>query len=214
MLIGVLGVPASGKTTLMTKAFANFKENGITCELIIEEARRYISELKFNRKMGFNDKLLLNDLEQKEIAERQFKIEQYMKHSCTPSTIIMSDSSTLNAGLYMSLDLYEKLFDEGFWYRLANNYDLLFYCHPLDNLSVLPEDGNRVHDLEQIRNVENRAQNLLKRLKLKFNGAAEGEPETPNILIHELLGSVKFEQKFNECCSIILNKQCDYVSRL
>ncbi len=201
MLVSFVGLPASGKTTIATKMFSSFKENGTNCELITEIARQYIANIRYEKKLTHYDKILLTDEDQKNIAIKQFELERIMKYSCDPSTIIISDSSVLNAGMYMSTDLYNNESIKEFLKNASLAYDLLFFCHPID-LSALPEDSNRVHDLEFIQSIKSRALNLLDFIKSYH----------PNVC--ELIGTMTLEARFNDACSTTLNRHCDLVSRM
>jgi tRNA uridine 5-carbamoylmethylation protein Kti12 len=139
MLINFIGAPCSGKTTTAAMVFAEFKERGITCEFIVEQARFYIAEKRLKQKENF--KLTTSD--QYKMMSKQFKIEQCMVQAST-GAIVISDSSPLNGLLYVKkftkdiLELVDKV---------NQNLGLTFYCPPV-NPQLGLKDPNRVHTYE------------------------------------------------------------------
>lgn len=155
MLIGVIGVPSSGKTTVAARVFAELKESGVTAEFISEEARKYIAELRF--KHGFVN---LKDTDQAEIARRQICSEALMQW---PGVVVVADSSVLNAALYMSDDYLNDSCVQEFMTHAANRYDLIFVCAPVP----MPEhDINRVHNSEQVAALEGKIDVILEKFGL------------------------------------------------
>ena len=201
MLIGFIGGPAVGKSTIAAKMFSNFKEMGINCELIVEIARQFIAEKRLKENIGPKERLFLNDLEQIDICKKQNNIEKIMTNSSDISTIVISDSSSLNAGLYMSDRVYNEVFLVSLFQELINGYDLLFFVHEIERKS-LPYDPNRIHSLDEIHKLKNRSFNLLNRLK------------ESRIQIHELIGTLNLENRYSEACTVTLNKQCEIVQRM
>lgn len=189
MLLGFIGAPCSGKTTIATKFFANLKESGNNTELIVEQARQFIAAKRFKEHLGHNEPIVLNDTDQIEITSNQREIERNMKYSCGFDTIIISDSSVFNSFLYMSdkyLDNTELLA------KLKGHYDLLFYCYPID-INYLPDDPNRIHDLEKIKLIQNKSLTLLKKLK------------ELGIPTHELLSSLSLEQRYEDVSKVTMD---------
>lgn len=197
MLIGFIGAPCSGKSTIAVKIFANLKELNTKSELIVEQARQYIAKLRYDNQLTRETPIELTDKDQTNIARKQIEIEQWMKHSCGPTTIIVSDSSVLNTMLYI-----EKLTPElyKFFENAASIYDLLFFCHPI-NIKSLPDDPNRVHNLEEIKALQTQSMKILSLIKRL------------SIPVHELPGTMSLEARFKEACSVTLNKHVELVQR-
>lgn len=189
MLLGFIGAPCSGKTTIATKFFSVLKENGNNSELIVEQARQFIANKRFKEKLPPNGNVILTDNDQIEIASKQREIEQNMKYSCGYDTIIVSDSSVFNSFLYMS-DNY--LDNDDLLLKLNGHYDLIFYCYPID-INYLPDDPNRVHNLDTIKLIQNKSLVLLNKLKeLGF-------------VVHELFSSLNLEQRYEDVSKITMD---------
>lgn len=155
MLIGFVGVPCSGKTTTAARLFASLKDDGHNVEFVSERARLHIATLKMalvpidpNLAMLPATKTvkLTND-DQKEILWAQQNEEAIFKAVSSPYDFIVSDSSILNALLYMSEEARIDIQEDG---RLewAKEYDVLFRAHPVTP-SRNKNDPNRVHTYEQ-----------------------------------------------------------------
>jgi hypothetical protein len=197
MLIGYLGIAGSGKSTIACNLFSKFKLDAQNTELILEEARRFISEYRFKNQIPHNQPVSLTDKDQTEIAARQFNIEKNFKHSCGPTTIIISDSSSLNSLLYINDSfLKETSFDDYLFTQLKGHYDLLFFCHPID-FQYLPHDSNRIHNKEQLEKIDLRAKELL--IKLKNRGFP----------VYELMDDS--ESRIRDAGMVILDKYCQII---
>ena len=174
----------------------------MSSELIIEKARQYISKKRFDLNLKPSDAVNLTDEDQKKIALEQFELEKHTKYSCGPTTIIVSDSSVLNSGLYMSEDLYKSSSVQNMFKEMASTYDLLFYCHPIE-IKALPKDPNRVHTLEDLKDINNRALSLVNRLK-------ESYPER----IVDLLGTLSLKDRIDGTLHTIVSRYCEIVQKL
>lgn len=192
MLIGFIGSPGSGKTTVAALAFSRLKDNGIVCEFIPEQARWYIAE-KRNECKRLGVPFHLNDLDQASIMQKQQKIEDTLLESCEGNSIIVSDSSSINALLYMS-EHVKKLIFNGFSYEEARKkfrqYDLLFLCSPLE-VRFSDSDLNRVHDraqsLEIARSINENLATYLPDVKpVVLDGTSEQRSQTVLTTIHRL----------------------------
>ncbi len=193
MLLGFIGAPCSGKSTIATKMFTTLKENGDKTELITEQARQYIAKLRyFNHKKGLSTDITLTDEDQVAIYSKQKEIEEAMKFSCGKDTVIVSDSSVFNTSLYMSNDFLDKT-DSSFFRNLKNHYDMIFFCHPI-HLNVLPQDPNRIHDLESVNKLADKSLKLLSIVK------------SLGIHTHELLGSLSLDQRYKDTCSAAMEQ--------
>jgi nicotinamide riboside kinase len=199
MLIGFIGSPCSGKTTIATKLFTSLKEIGVKSELIVEHSRHYIADKRYKDRLGPNDPVVLTDEDQIQIYSGQLYTEKVMKHSSGIDTIIISDSSAFNTALYMEGDFMSKP-ARPFFQNLKNHYDILFYCHPLD-LSILPEDPNRIHDLESIKRLQNKVSQLLTIVK------------DMNINVKELIGTLTLEQRYLQASSSTMDLYTNLVQR-
>lgn len=192
MLVGFLGVPCSGKTTIAAKLFANLKElGGMKSEIIVEQARHFIAEKRFNEKLSHLDPIILTEENQIEIYSKQRQLETIMKSSCSNDTIIVSDGSAFNTAIYLS-DEFIANPNRPFFTDLSHHYDILFYCHPL-NLKTLPEDPNRIHNLEQIIKLEEKSKKILNILR------------SSNVNVKELLGTLSVEQRYLSAVSQIMD---------
>ncbi len=201
MLIGFIGAPASGKTTIATKMFATLKEQGNNSELIVEEARHYIARKRFkDYKAGNNDPFTLTDEDQLRIAFKQKEIEEVMKFSCGKDSIVVSDSSVFNAALYMSNGFLDQP-NRPFFQELKDHYDMVFFCHPI-NLKVLPEDPNRVHTLAEVDKIAIKSYKLLTMLK------------SLGIHTHELLGTLSLDQRYKDTCSATMDYYLEMAKRV
>lgn len=200
MLIGFIGLPNSGKTTIASKVFSHLKENASNAELLVEQARYYIAEYRVRNKIPYNNPLVLLDGEQMEIARKQKKIESVMVEGSDPKCYIISDSSVQNSSIYVSEDLFN---DEGYRKAILNDalrYDVLFYCHPFE-LERFVEDSNRIHTHDQIQELRERANTLL--TLLKDNGAR----------VIEIMGTFSLENRFKTCLYTLTEEHLKYCSK-
>lgn len=142
MLISFVGCPCSGKTTTAAKVFSSLKETGDVAEFITEQARFFIAEKRVTNKLTPDQKVDLTDSDQSQIMDRQFRLEQLLLQACSPKTIIVSDSSVLNAILYMSDDEIKS--NEEKITTAVSGYDIIFHTMPINDFKE--NDSNRVHD--------------------------------------------------------------------
>lgn len=143
MLVSFVGCPCSGKTTTAAMLFSTFKDSGSVVEFITEQARLYIAEKRLDHfRAGYEHPLQLDDIDQIKIMEKQKHVEDVFVKTSSPETLIVTDSSVINAFLYMS----ESRRDVN--YRAVTDhlklYDIVFYSKPVDEF--LEDDLNRVHD--------------------------------------------------------------------
>ena len=147
MLISFIGCPASGKTTTAAMLFAKLKELGIPTEFICEEARIHIASIRYEQKLQPTDKLTLSDKDQLEIMEAQWNSEEVLTTVCGSSVVVVTDSSPLNALLYMSRTCRE--FKETQDLISSCSPDIVFYLPPVAQIQAMYDkvfDPNRVHD--------------------------------------------------------------------
>ena len=166
MLIGFVVAPCSGKSTIASHMFSNFKRDGIPSEIIVEQARQYIAKIRYDKGLPSGSPVNLTDEDQYKIAKQQIEFERVMKHSCGDNTVIVSDSSAINAFIYMSMNAKEALQEQ--FFAVLPEYDLLFFCNPIDigdNFTSVKGDANRVHDAEAIRVAQSEAERLLQKIK-------------------------------------------------
>lgn len=102
MLVTLIGSPCSGKTTAAAVAFARLKALGLSVEFIPEQARRYIASERYRLQLPVTRSLKLAFADQLSIMREQVLAEQQMLFSCGPDVIVITDSSPLNALLYMT----------------------------------------------------------------------------------------------------------------
>jgi adenylate kinase family enzyme len=169
LLVSYFGSPSSGKTTIACSLFSQLKLSSTNSELILEEARKYISNYRRINNLLPNSPIILSDQDQVEIAKKQLNIEKDFKHSCGPNTIIISDSSVFNSLLYMSDELVKvKGLENYFLNELKDHYDLIFYCHSVDQ-EYLPTDSNRIHSKDEFKKIEEKAEKLIKLIQDRTN---------------------------------------------
>jgi nicotinamide riboside kinase len=197
MLVGFMGTPSSGKTTCASKLFSFLKEKAsLQTELIVEQARWYIANFKVENNLPYNEKIVLSDIDQLKIMERQYLVESILKKGTDPKAIIISDSCIFNAGLYISDEFYDKGIID-YFKSVLKHYDVLFYCHPIE-LKELPQDSNRIHNIDEINKANIRALNLLEKL-------SEGN----TIKIHNLLGTLSLDERFRQSLNLVLEKNAE-----
>lgn len=102
MLVGFVGAPSSGKTSLAAEVFVTLKKSGLSAEFIAEFARLHIA-----RKRRPGQELTLTESDQLHIFDQQHLLEKTMNNS---STIVITDSSPLNTLLYLPIDLSPTAF--------------------------------------------------------------------------------------------------------
>jgi nicotinamide riboside kinase len=200
MLIGFIGTPCSGKTTIAAKLFASLKEIGMKTEIVAEQARQYIAEVRYTNHMKYNDPVSLTNDDQLNIYKAQMHAESIMMNSTAPETIIISDSSCLNAGLYLD-STFDLNPDRGFFTKADNHYDILFFCHNL-NLRFLPEDSNRIHSLDDINGLQDRALKLLDICKQRGQN------------VFELYGTLTLEQRYLKASHVIMEYHGNFIQSL
>jgi nicotinamide riboside kinase len=145
MLIGFLGCPNSGKTTVAAKVYASLKDDGLLAEFIPEQARTYIAEKRKRKPI-----IELTDDDQNKIASAQTYAEFLFDES---GTIVVTDSSTVNTGLYVNNPQNAEC-----RFRTIVNYDILFLCPPIYEFFI---DPNRVHSREQSLALHDKLMNYL-----------------------------------------------------
>jgi hypothetical protein len=144
MQVSFIGSPCSGKTTTAAMVFAALKEIGISCEFIVEEARRYIAQKRFNAIQSLQEPFKLDDEDQLNIMDNQIHIENMYRTVCHSSTIIVCDSSPFNSLLYMSPDGRNNAITRKLVEKSIFNSNLVFYAPPVLETDIV--DTNRVHD--------------------------------------------------------------------
>ena len=150
MLVSFIGSPCSGKTTTAAMLFAALKEQGNPCEFITEQARSYIAELRFSRKIAPPGEVKLNDDDQIAIMLRQLHLDTATRYSVGDGLVI-TDSSPLLSLLYMTQHCRERM--RGHTMEAINQTDLVFFS-PSIQISYHGLDPNRVHTLEQGLEIE------------------------------------------------------------
>lgn len=123
---------------------AKLKNVGISCEFIAEQARVYIAETRYTKKLNPQDKLLLNDSDQALIMNRQLEVDTVMSTVTGPEVIVVSDSSPLNSLLYMTDEFRSQDQIKALTARAIGATDLIFYAMPIRGIDLL--DPNRIHD--------------------------------------------------------------------
>lgn len=199
MLVGFIGCPGSFKTTLAVELFTNFKKLAIPTELVVEYARQYIAKVRWKNKLSYDEPVILTDADQVAIARKQYQVETFMKNSCGPGSVVISDSSPLNSRFYMSKECLESKEVKAITQAAISKYDLLFYCPMNESFEVDLKDSNRIHSLEIIKQVNKKAEVFVNELK------KQGVP------VETLIGDP--EVRARDASSYISNKQCELIVR-
>lgn len=170
MLIGFVGCPASGKTTLSSRVFAELKSMSMTSEYIPEQARFYIAEKRYESNQGRGSKVVLADYDHFSIMSRQQILEKRMLLSTSEGAVVVSDGCTLNSLLYMSDEARSRPGVRELVEECKSMYDILFYTSPVRFGRV---DNNRIHSEQESLSLDSKILPLLKELGLgciKLNG--------------------------------------------
>ncbi len=149
MLVAFLGAPATTKTTVAASIFAQLKSSGIAAEFIAEAARRHIASLRYRHRAQPSAAITLTDSDQLEIMAAQDREEEIFSGSCAGDVIVVTDSSPLNALLYMSAAARASSRCQELVASTLARKPLVFYCPPVSGLYDNPSDGNRVHSLAE-----------------------------------------------------------------
>ncbi len=162
MLVTFVGAPLTGKSTTAALLYSRLKLMGRPTEIVQEYAREYIA---LRHKAG--DNRPLTDEDQVKIMTKQFEKELLFFGSmkANPLGLVISEGSSVNAMLYMSKNLWSNPDIVSKAKALLSASELVFWAAPID----LPEyvqamDPNRVHTLEQSRDVATRVQDLFQHL--------------------------------------------------
>lgn len=147
MIIEFIGCPRSGKTTTAARVFANLKEAGFNCEFIPEQARFYIAQKRAAQHLDPKSTLVLDDIDQRNIMEKQFNAQELMLSSCGKDALIVTDSSVVNSLLYMTKDGRLDLNVAQILEEYQKTPKVTFYSRPVEWIGGL--DPNRVHTKEQ-----------------------------------------------------------------
>jgi hypothetical protein len=147
MIISMIGSPRSGKTTTAARVFSHLKEASFSCEYIPEQARMVIAEKRAVGDLKPTDQLTLTDHDQYVIMCRQLELQRLMSKACGEDSIIVTDSSPLNALLYMSPEYRNQPAIKMLTTLALDGQQILFYAKPVPWLGGL--DPNRIHDKTQ-----------------------------------------------------------------
>jgi len=159
MLIGIVGPPLSGKTTIAAKFFSSLKETGVESNYLEDYCKKQIR--------------LKNDFNQNKLLFSQIQEEIEVKNNINNKHIYISDNSYFNRIPYIVLEGMDKypetkIFDLIFK-QIQNHYDLIVYCHPLHSIVVYPESTYKPFNLNSITPLHSVFTKTLERIKqLKF----------------------------------------------
>ena len=170
MLFGFIGSPCSGKTTTAVAVFSMLKNMGFACELVLEQARLYIANLRYQQNLDPEEPVILTDSDQIRIMEKQNQIEKTLIKSCGPSVIIVSDSSSLNSLAYMSAECRDSEIVQKLIPNALKNYTFSFYSTPIQSPAKAPKqfDPNRIHDESSSKNIDLTLLELLQKIEPKI----------------------------------------------
>src|SRR6266404_1308769 len=168
MLIGFIGAPASGTTTVAAMLFGRIKSKDRVAELITETARRYIIEKRWRGEFGSK----LTDADQDEIFSRQAEAEALYTHVLPKSDIIITDGCILNN--YLCRDQPPDHREDDFR-AVLSQYDLIFYC-PRSPSQYVESDMGRIHDRHEADAIDHRIPDIMARFGVKYTELT-GTPE-------------------------------------
>lgn len=157
MLVGFIGSPLSGKTTIAAQAFAELKKMGIpNVEFLSEQARQYIATAKYY----FPYKNTLDDNDQTNIYCAQRKLEVVLSSSVGHHGVVVCDSLALNSLFYMSPMFREQFFHNYNIKDLIQFYStqLIFKCAPV---GFSTNDTLRLHNAQQSQEIEDKINSIL-----------------------------------------------------
>lgn len=170
-------------------AFAHLKQSAFPTEFITEQARIYIANLRFNEKLKPTDPVALSDYDQIAIMRKQLDAERVMKAACGPDTLILCDSSALNALFYMSESILNGDEVQGLIKEALEHYDVVYYASPLESFPTF--DPNRVHDKDFAQAMDLKIPGVCKAYlpSLKISKALTGTPDQRMMtLVGDILG--------------------------
>lgn len=169
MLVSFAGCPCSGKTTTAAAVFASLKTLGVPVEFIPEQARMYIAEKRYDVSMPLTEKLILTKEDQYKIFVKQMYLERVMTKVCGDNMIIVTDSTPLNALLYLTEEERQgeqfKYIVNVYWRQLMGMKSVLFHAMPTVGHNSF--DPNRSHTEEQSKIIAERVYPILKLLGLE-----------------------------------------------
>ena len=149
MLIGFIGAPNSGKTTIAARVFAELKQAGQSnVEFVVEEARRHIALKKAQGWKGS-----LDDEDQSHLFELQLHSEKLMVDAVGPYGIVVSDSCAINSFWYMSPKARDSFMsDNAKYFQWLRENALLFWCSAV---GIMPQtDTLRLHNASQSKEID------------------------------------------------------------
>jgi len=195
MLVTFIGCPSSGKTTTAAMLFAYLKETGIPTEFLLEEARMYITRMRWESQLKPHEGLTLENDDQFEIMEGQWTSEDILTQVCGPSVVVISDGNALNSLLYMTPEYRKSSSVQEIVDNAIENYDLVFYLPPLKQPNIF--DPNRIHDYESSIKIDSLIPEMLKQF-------------APRLTVIRLEGEPK--ERLEKATSCIRNKYSSYLS--
>jgi thymidylate kinase len=158
VFVSFLGSPCSGKTTTSAMVYALLKEQGVSIEFINEQARSYITTLRYQRQKRFGAKISLSLEDQIEIMHRQLQAEKEVLYCTEPDVVVLTDSSVFNALIYMTPEEHkdqrvtatvseaQKIF--------ASNKSFVYRASPV--LTAVGHDAIRAHNQQESAVAESR----------------------------------------------------------
>lgn len=163
MLFNFIGCPQSGKTTTAAMVFSVLKEFGFLTEFVPEQARQYIAQRRFNMRGTGLTPPDLDDNDQFNIMFQQLQIDQVMTYSGGDQVTVISDSSPLNALLYMTDETRYSSQVKGLIQHHLRMLTHSFYMKPVHDPNHYA-DPHRVHSYEQSLLIDSKIPALLKEL--------------------------------------------------
>jgi hypothetical protein len=141
--------------------FASLKEKGLTVEFIPEQARYYIATERLRQ--GLGEKLELNSSDQLSIMRQQNYFEDLMLKSSGDASIVITDSSALNAMLYLE-EKYWNFDDVQAALQVCRwNLGVVFRCDPVFSKGYGAQDPNRIHNVREAIEVHKRLPGIIEK---------------------------------------------------
>ncbi len=135
MLIGFIGTPCCGKSTISFGLCYALKKHGYAVEMVTEYARRHIIDCRINGITG-NGGFAGQEIIYGQDSSNALLYREYS------DAMTITDGCTINCSFYNDFN-HLNLVDE------ANKYDLLFYI-PTEDVPPTPGDANRVQNRDEI----------------------------------------------------------------
>lgn len=157
--VNFIGPPCSGKTTVAAGLFSRLKKYGLATEYVSEYARQFIAKRKTIKRP-----LILNNIDQLTIMEGQLDQENlFIQDNVT----LITDTSPVNSLLYLDTpdkESSEFICSEYLYSSAMSRKGGIYFCCssvPIPGVT----DPNRIHDADDIFNIEKKVAILLEKIQ-------------------------------------------------